>query len=298
MLTIINTFWSKERINQKLLQRHLAKFTPKPNAEVLLVVDNCDESETNLKILEQYKRFGFKIIPIFEHKFAGGCRNVGLEHATGDWIVFIDSWNDSIDSGTDWTLENLLITLNCFLRIAPECDMIEISNHFNKFYRAHPWNIFYKRSFLESHNLRFIEWQGYEDFLFNFVIFNLSKSIGMYLEKSKEILIFPTREKRLCRIPLKHSICYNHRKADTHSDYGIRTMEKFNEASEYFQKYLNYVPIEFVVEQYGVNKNTEFGKTLFELIKNKPIPKPCFFKYLFKNIEEDFRDGKTCIITK
>ena len=297
MISVINTFWANDNIPSSRLKEHFRKFMSTDNVEILICIDNCDsdseKAKRNIKTLESYKKYGFKILKNNHQGFAGGCRNIGLEAAVGDYVIFIDSWNDTLDSGKDFNIKTIVDTFKEFQKRAPLRDVYEFSNHFNKFYRANVWNVFYKRSFLEEHHLRFIEWQGYEDFAFNFVIFDLNATITMYLEQSQELLLYPSYERIKCR-PIR--LCYNHAFADTKVDYTIRDSKRFNEVCDYYNKYLGRVPVEYIIDTYQFNVNTELGKEIVEKYSPIQVPKINFYKYMFSNIEERFTNPEHVLL--
>lgn len=297
MISVINTFWALDHIPEKKLKEHFRKFISNYNVEILVCIDNCDADTTvakrNIRLLESYKKYGFKILKNDHQGHAGGCRNMGLEAATGDYVIFIDSWNDTLDSGNEFNIKTIVETFEEFQKRAPLRDVYEFSNHFNKFYRANVWNVFYKRAFLEEHHLRFIEWQGYEDFAFNFVIFKLNATITMYLEQSQELLLYPSYERIKCK-PIR--LCYNHAFADTKTDYTIRTFDRFNEVCEYFVKYLGSVPVEYIIDTYLINQNAKFGQEIAAKYSPIEMPKINFFKYMFSNIEERFTNPEHVLL--
>ena len=351
LLTIINTYWSKDNIDELALAKHLTKFVPFDNCEVIITIDECDQK--TLRKFNNYLRFGFKIIPITGKRAkVGGSRNIGLEHATGKYVMFIDSFNDSVDSGENFTLSNLVDNLNAFLKCISgtvpsdvpressvttsgttleeslgkassdvsktfEPDIIELSNRYNKYYRANVWNNYYRREFLVKHKVEFIQWQGYEDFMFNFLLYKLGATIVIFNEgpcantsvntfedsseklcgdtsntfedsseklcgdtsNTSELLIYP----EMIRVPCKvdHKICYAHVTENTKYDYGIHTVSKYLDGCNYFKKYLGYVPIEYSYEQLAMNRNSSLAKIIGQVnVTNKQ-----FFKYLFLNIE-------------
>lgn len=366
-LSVINTFWTHEKINKRDMKKHLKKFEQIPETEVLLCFDEWNDvfGELFLKYfkdslgpLKSYSpihsenisvqseisnlpenqqeiqmRFEkFTILGTTNHVRAGGCRNLGLKYCSGRFVLFIDSYNDSLDSGNDFNLQNLLDILKEFLKSfqslqndsvqslenseknrIKESDCFEISNRYNEFYRAMPWNIFWRIEFLREHNLKFIEWQGYEDFLFDFVFFKLNPQISIFLENSDELLTFSfvhpssglikgsettSLQKdqkwnfKISKCLIKRKTCYNHAVADTLENYGIDSFEKLSEGQKYIENILGYVPKEFIAETIIANIDSEFGKMLLKENMEMKIEKTDIFKYIFKNIEERFRNER------
>lgn len=257
------------------------KFIPIDDTEVIICVDNCDYSTDNYCKLLSYSKYGFIIVPIWKHCKAGGCRNIGLSVANGEYVFFIDSYNDSLDSGTLFNIDSLLSALYSFTDIA-KCDLYELSNKYNKYYRANVWNVFYSMQFLKMHELRFLEWQGYEDFMFNFAILKLNPIIAIYDHVQSELLIWPQKDRYKCP---KVNTCYNHAYANTKIDYSISNYIKYSEGERYFKQILGYVPVEYLLEQIRVNAGSAFGTELAQLIKNNEIIDIYPFTYIFAAIE-------------
>ena len=68
--------------------------------EIILINDSS--SDDTLFVLENYvlknNNFNFKIIDLKENKGVSFCRNLGWDHASGDYIAFLDSddyWNEN-----------------------------------------------------------------------------------------------------------------------------------------------------------------------------------------------------------
>ena len=292
LLTIVNTYWSKEfKLNSFCLE-HLNKFIPISQTEVLICIDDCLSFNIPSVIDDQLIQKGFKVIKINEHLYAGGCRNVGIDYAKGEFIMFIDSYDDSIDSGKYFNLRNLLEILKKFIS-KEYCDCYELSNKYNKFYRAMPWNIFWRTKFLKEHNLKFIEWQGFEDFLFDFCFYKLNPKISIYLYEKDELLIFSIENSfKEIKCKVKYKTCYNHSISNTKYNYSIDNPKRYNEACEYLLRTLGYIPKEFVGEMIINNIDNNFGKELFKNNINISITETDIFKYVFKNIEEQFKNKK------
>lgn len=307
LLSIINTFLADDfkNISKNLLYKHLNKFKPIKNTEVIICIDNCNETnEKYLKCILEYEKYGFIIKKIYKHIFAGGCRNEGLRVAIGKYVMFIDSYDDSLDSSKEFNLKNILDNLIEYLHSIEleaknklkNISIIELSNIYNEFYRAMPWNVFFNNEFLKANHIKFIEWQGYEDFLFLFICYKLSKYISIFINDSNKLLIYNIKNhtRKYIKVNSKniHRIVYNHAYANTFEDYQIRSYEKYNEACKYLLKYFNEVPKEFIIEMIVTNIDNEFSKELLKNNINIKSNKNDIFKYIFKNIEENFLNEK------
>lgn len=91
-VTVIIPVYNRERVVERTLDSVLAQ-THRPLQ--LVLVDNCS-SDGSLAVLERFAaRHGssdFQVVVTQEtHRTAGAARNRGLEHATGDWVLFFDS---------------------------------------------------------------------------------------------------------------------------------------------------------------------------------------------------------------
>lgn len=75
--------------------------------EVIIVDDMSTDNSVN--IIKEYTSKKIKLIELTEKRFNGGTRNVGVENAKGDYIVFIDC--------DDWFSSN-----ECLSEIAKEID--------------------------------------------------------------------------------------------------------------------------------------------------------------------------------
>ncbi len=146
----------------------------------IIVIDACSTDKTADKILElslKYKNIIFKKSD--KEKNAGGARNIGLDIATGEYIVFLDGDDHLADPEV---LDRLNKTIGhdepdiiyLGFKIEGNREEIVIPNEENctKTYRAasdkypNVWSKCWKRNFLAENNIRFPENRFYEDVLF------------------------------------------------------------------------------------------------------------------------------------
>jgi glycosyltransferase involved in cell wall biosynthesis len=59
------------------------------NLEVI-VVDNHSDDNTD-EVIESFPNLNIKLLKIHNNGVIGASRNLGLDHATGDWVAFLDS---------------------------------------------------------------------------------------------------------------------------------------------------------------------------------------------------------------
>lgn len=154
----------------------------------LIVVDDC--STDNGKTVNKIKEFDNIIfVQTPKNSGAGGARNFGIQHATGDYIVFLDS-DDALASET--VLEKLNETIGndnpdivytgfrfiggeelCFIP-NEENSSKEFRLAKNKFINV--WSICWNKNFILNNNIKFSENVIYEDVAFSFAGIALSKS--------------------------------------------------------------------------------------------------------------------------
>lgn len=109
---------------------------------------------------------------------AGACRNIGIEHAKGKWIMyadaddyFVDGWYDTVQEYFDSEHEMVyflptsinmstglpddrheIVTDKLLPYMEEKSEKNELRLHYNNFA---VWSVLYKRSFIEDHGIRF-----------------------------------------------------------------------------------------------------------------------------------------------
>ena len=170
----------------------------------IICVDDCS-SDNSFDILEQYRKKDsrIKIIKNSKNQGVGAARNIGMDFATGDYIMFLDS--------DDW-YENVAIE-KCYNQAENNQNDIIIFGH-NRFYSAtgeikynndflkpfrnwinftsvnldkinsnsigqcFVWSLIYRRKFIIENNLRFMHINTFEDQSFYVKSLMLSKSVS------------------------------------------------------------------------------------------------------------------------
>lgn len=185
LLSVIVPIYNSEHYLHKCIDSILSQSMS--DFELILIDDGSVDSSG--KICDEYAKKDTRI-RVF-HKENGGvssARNLGLDNAQGEWIIFVDS--------DDWIDDNLLVLLSAQ---SSEIDLILTSYYkHNKItgevYKESyplskkgtvdeilqndgnliigfftPWAKFYRRSIIEKYNLRFdILISSGEDTIFNF----------------------------------------------------------------------------------------------------------------------------------
>lgn len=153
----------------------------------IICVDDCSPDKNSVEAIKSYKYnttppLNLRLINHAVNKRQGGARNTGVEHASGEYIHFIDQ-DDIFLPG------KLLESLQCVLAQKQPLDMAMHDFAFlkdrchtdrqyphnndkildgNSFLKENeltwaPWGYFYRRDFLLRNNLRFVEHVQFED---------------------------------------------------------------------------------------------------------------------------------------
>ena len=98
-----------------LLVRCLDSIPQRNDLEIIIVDDNSDPDKVNFNSFPGVKEPNVKIVLTKEGKRAGYARNIGIEHARGEWILFADA--------DDFFLtDNLNKLLGC--EIPDDCELV------------------------------------------------------------------------------------------------------------------------------------------------------------------------------
>jgi len=188
------------------------------NIEILIIDDGSNDQSVN--ICHEYKKKDNRIKIIKEkHRGVSNARNVGLENASGDYILFVDSddWiekkliEESIslykESIADIVIYNLRQFDNknqrfCKKQKGYKSGFFKIQNILGELLKKEilnaPWNKLYKKSIIDLQNIRFdVNIQIGEDLLFNINYFKAIKNI--YITNSK-LYNYRIHDKSLTRV--------------------------------------------------------------------------------------------------
>lgn len=246
----------------------------------ILCVNDCSP-DNSLEILEVYAKNDsrIKIINRLHNGGLSAARNTGLDHATGEYVYFIDSddWIDidyieNMMVNAQFSQSNIILNTNIFF----EYENKKISSHQyagyltadyqeNIFLKSQScifniiWNTcchFYKLDFLKKYNLRFPEGFLSEDLFFQAVTYSYSDEI------------FITRTGRYHYRIREDSICGEYRK---NADFQIiSTLKILKEIYNFYSKrnLLDTIKAKLFVNLYnGLDKVEDFEKIILQ-IKN------------------------------
>lgn len=181
---------------EKFLKRCLDSVLNQTLKDIEIICVNDGSTDNSLKIIEEYKKF--ENIKIINQKNSGlsVARNIGLKHASADYVAFLDS-DDFVDSDFYEKLFNSIekekADIAC-ASIVRENDkkrtylinykQVEIAlNPRERFILANcpkynfVWNKLYKKELIEKNNLKFVSGMIYEDMWFTPDILEAANSI-------------------------------------------------------------------------------------------------------------------------
>lgn len=153
-LSVIVPVYNLENYITPLLNSLKSQKTDPYNVEFIFVLNNCtDKSE------EVIRESGAELNPIIltcDLQGCGNARNVGLEHAQGDYVWFMD--------GDDWLLDDYAIENALSKCFGKGYDIIRVpfdSNGFDYNYFSMVWQYVMRRNFISE--FRFSHIQPCED---------------------------------------------------------------------------------------------------------------------------------------
>lgn len=142
----------------------------------LIVIDDCSTDNTS-EVVSKYKEV--KLIRNTENLASGGARNVGLDEAKGEYVVFLDAddflYANDVLSKLDKVIGSQSVDVVYMgFKIGGNRDEIIIPTPetCTKKYKAgediypNVWSKCWNLDFLNKNNIRFVEKRYYEDLLF------------------------------------------------------------------------------------------------------------------------------------
>ena len=251
--------------NASDLIENLLASIPKDKQIQIIVVD--DKSELlHVKAIEKLKSiYNFEFYQNHKVKSSGLCRNIGLEKATGEWIMFADSDDYFID-GFYNKIAKHFYNQNDVVFFPPTSryidtgkiadrhlsfkkiieDYLNDKSKKNEFFLRYnfisPWSKMIKKDFMNTHNIKFDEGPiGAEDVL-------LSTKIGYfmrYFAVSNEVIY--------CRIVRHGSIT----RIFNEDQFDIRLKARISRI-KFLNEYLSNKELELIMKPFIYNKAAEF----------------------------------------
>ena len=142
----------------------------------LIVIDDCSTDRTS-EIAKKYE--GIKLIRNAENKASGGARNVGLDMAQGEYIIFLDADDylyaedvltkvDKVigEKKVDVIYLGFKISGNRNELVLPTEETCTREYKAGKDIYSNVWSKCWNLEFLNKNNIRFVEKRYYEDVLF------------------------------------------------------------------------------------------------------------------------------------
>lgn len=152
MISIIVPIYNASKYLAGCIDSLLAQTTTEPIRIILVDDGSTDDS---LSIAQDYAKRDTRIQVLSQtHKGQSVARNLGLDHATGEYIAFVDA-DDTI--APEWCQTHL--------EAISGVDYVQSEQPRNRFRYTVVWGRLYRKTALE--HIRFVEGLIYEDILFS-----------------------------------------------------------------------------------------------------------------------------------
>lgn len=188
-ISIILPIFNVERFLKAALDSIISQTIGFENLEVIMV-DDCSTDNSWSIMLEYSEKYdNFKAIRLDQNsRTAGKPRNVGLDNATADYILFLDSDDEFIEDICERLYNKLIeedadaVTANaiCIMSDKQVPDIIYPDNYYEispnrnleLFKPFRVWGTLYKKSLIEKYNMRFIRASTNDDthFVYNYFL--------------------------------------------------------------------------------------------------------------------------------
>lgn len=167
MSTYLYSFIIPHRNAPSLLQRCIGSIPDRDDIEIIVVDDNSDDSS---KPNVERNNVSIICLDALNSRGAGHARNVGLSHAKGKWVLFIDADDAYSPHLTDlldkYKNADVNVVYFGYAKIfnkgkktasvwpSPE-ELDKDPQYVSKYFRKVPWNKMVKREFIEQHHIHF-----------------------------------------------------------------------------------------------------------------------------------------------
>lgn len=186
------------RNSSNLLSRCLDSIPLRDDLQIIIVDDNSNRPNLeNLKEIVESRKNVELISLVGENGGAGHARNVGLIHATGEWILFSDC-DDEYSPDMNIMMDNYLYS-DCDIvyydfiykydrnESGPICskklmneDRDENKDDFLKYRILAPWNKMVRKSLIINNNIKFEECSNGNDIFYSFQVGFFAKNICFF----------------------------------------------------------------------------------------------------------------------
>lgn len=196
MSTYLYSFIIPHKNSPSLLQRCISSIPDRDDIEIIVVDDNSDD---NSKPNVERNNVSIICLDALNSQGAGHARNVGLSHAKGKWVLFIDADDaysphiaDLLDKYKNADVDVVYFghakIIDKGKKIAnvwptPE-ELDKDPQYVSKYFRKVPWNKMVKREFIEQHQIHFEECPVGNDIFYSY-------QVGYYSGDSFEFYLKP-----------------------------------------------------------------------------------------------------------
>ena len=172
----------------QLLQRCLDSIPIRDDVQVIVVDDNSDADKVDFNNFPKWRGTNYEYYLTKEGKGAGYARNVGLEHAKGKWVLFIDA-DDYILPCINQIMDEYIDTENDIIYFYPMSVLLKDRSTLSKradgyvkvlnkcittqnraeliLTSGSPWSKLIKLDLINQHNIKFDEIKYSNDLFFS-----------------------------------------------------------------------------------------------------------------------------------
>lgn len=306
-LSIIIPVFNCEQYLEECIQSVIAQKT-NYSFEVILVNDGSTDG--SLDIINKYTSNSNLYVISQKNMGAAAARNIGIEHAAGAYIMFVDGDDTLTEKCVDTLLRKAMAndydivmcahdlikvkngkTIEVSPVIYPNCNLMNYRNDDEIMnYPGFPWGKVYRRSLFES--IRFFQGYWYEDTIIQFLLFASAKSFAyipfigyqykLYDENTTSKVSNTTSIKCIDRYGMLVDII------DKYGEIGLPFDAKFytlllRHVSLYYYNNIKRLPEELVESLFVLAREL--------VIKYKP-EKDCKLPFMLRATERAILDGK------